>query len=133
MPGRPGLGGLSARQRSPAADDRAGGAAREQRRGLYLLSPCPAQRRVDLGLERGRVYEIAVFQAERRTVHSHYRLTLANFSGPRSRCQNVCGDGIVTAEEACDLGGERATRIAREATHMAVHGDEPGCPSGKVH
>jgi fibro-slime domain-containing protein len=71
-----------------------------------LLSPCPAQRRVDLGLQKGQVYEIAVFQAERHTVESHYRLTLANFAGPRSRCASVCGDGVVTADEACDLGSD---------------------------
>ena len=69
-----------------------------------LVSPCPAVRSIDLGLERDRVYEIAVFQAERRTVHSHYRLTLGNFSAPRSACTSVCGDGVVTPEEACDLG-----------------------------
>jgi fibro-slime domain-containing protein len=72
-----------------------------------LLAPCPGQRRIDLQLQKGKVYEIAVFQAERHTVESHYRLTLANFAGPRSRCSNVCGDGVVTAEEACDLGRDR--------------------------
>ncbi len=72
-----------------------------------LVTPCPATHRVDLGLERGKVYEMAVFQAERRTVHSHYRLTLANFAAGVSRCENICGDSVVTAEEACDLGSDK--------------------------
>lgn len=57
-----------------------------------------------LGLTRGRVYEIAVFQAERHTVESNYRLTLGGFNLPRSQCASVCGDGIVTPDEACDDG-----------------------------
>jgi fibro-slime domain-containing protein len=59
---------------------------------------------VNLGLVMGNVYEIVVFQAERHTVASNYRLTLSNFSGTHSVCAPVCGDGIVTAGEACDLG-----------------------------
>jgi fibro-slime domain-containing protein len=69
-----------------------------------LVSPCPGTRRVDLGLQPGKIYEIAVFQAERKIVMSNYRLTLANFAGSRSLCHSVCGDGVVSAEEACDLG-----------------------------
>jgi fibro-slime domain-containing protein len=59
---------------------------------------------VNLGLTIGNVYEIVVFQAERHTTASNYRLTLSNFSATRSSCAPVCGDGIVTAGEACDLG-----------------------------
>lgn len=57
-----------------------------------------------LGLELGKVYEIAVFQAERHTSQSNYRLTLSNFSSTRSSCSFVCGDGIVTKYEVCDDG-----------------------------
>jgi fibro-slime domain-containing protein len=66
---------------------------------------CGATRRtVALGLEKGKLYEIVLFQAERRAVDSSYRLTLANFNASRSACHTVCGDKIVTPDEACDLG-----------------------------
>jgi cysteine-rich repeat protein len=60
---------------------------------------------VDFGLTVGKVYEIVVFQAERHMTESHYKLTLSNFAATRSSCHTVCGDGIVTSDEACDLGG----------------------------
>ena len=64
---------------------------------------------VDLGLEIGKVYEIVVFQAERRTTESNYTLTLSAFTSTKSVCKSVCGDGIVTPDEACDLGTEKNT------------------------
>jgi fibro-slime domain-containing protein len=64
---------------------------------------------VNLGLVKGNVYEIAVFQAERHIVDSHYQLTLSKFSGTRSSCTGACGDGVVTAPEACDLGKDKNT------------------------
>ena len=63
-----------------------------------------ARRTVDFGLAKGSVYEIVVFQAERRIELSDYTLTLSNFTATRSSCHTVCGDGIVTPDEACDLG-----------------------------
>ena len=72
-----------------------------------LLNACGgagARRTVPLGLQVGSVYEIVVFHAERRTDASNYQLTLSNFTGTRSACTSVCGDGIVTPDEACDLG-----------------------------
>jgi len=57
-----------------------------------------------LGLVVGKVYEIAVFQAERHTVQSNYKLTLSNFASTRSECHFLCGDGIVTKYEVCDDG-----------------------------
>jgi fibro-slime domain-containing protein len=64
---------------------------------------------VNLGLTKGSVYEIAVFQAERHTVESHYRLTLSKFSGTKSACVGACGDGVVVPPEACDLGQAKNT------------------------
>jgi len=61
-------------------------------------------RTVDLGLEVGKVYEIVVFHAERLISGSGYRLTLSDFAGQRSTCAPVCGDGVATPDEACDLG-----------------------------
>ena len=57
-----------------------------------------------LGLQSGGVYEACVFQAERHTTASSYRLTLRGFNAPRSSCDWRCGDGVVTRYEACDDG-----------------------------
>jgi len=56
------------------------------------------------GLTVGGMYEIALFQAERHVSQSNYKLTLAGFVHATSVCKSVCGDGIVTADEACDFG-----------------------------
>ena len=58
----------------------------------------------NFGLALGSIYEIAVFQAERHTVASNYRLTLSNFVNKKSVCTSVCGDGIKTPNEVCDDG-----------------------------
>ncbi|WP_053230605.1 DUF4215 domain-containing protein [Sandaracinus amylolyticus] len=58
----------------------------------------------ELGLVAGRIYEVVVFQAERHTSQSSYRLTLSNFTSSRTECAPICGDGIVTRFEACDDG-----------------------------
>jgi fibro-slime domain-containing protein len=55
------------------------------------------------------VNEIAVFQAERHVTQSNYTLTLKGFNAPLTTCHSVCGDGVVTADEACDLGTARNT------------------------
>ncbi len=56
------------------------------------------------GLEDGKIYEMAVFHAERNVGGSSFRLTLAGFETARSDCSPVCGDGIVSAGEQCDDG-----------------------------
>ena len=61
------------------------------------------------GLLKGNIYEIIVFQAERHVTASNYRLTLSGFNAPISTCIPVCGDGIVTRGEACDLGTAKNT------------------------
>ena len=57
-----------------------------------------------LGLVDGGMYEITVFQAERHTSASNYKLTLRGFERARTECTSVCGDGIKTRTEACDDG-----------------------------
>jgi len=74
-----------------------------------VTTDCNNRRTVDLGLAPNGVYEIVVFQAERRTTQSNYRLTLSNFTATRSVCSPVCGDGFVTRDEACDLGMAKNT------------------------
>jgi fibro-slime domain-containing protein len=59
---------------------------------------------VDLGLQDGQVYEIAVFHAERQTSASTFQLTLQGFATARSECTPICGDGIVSLGEECDDG-----------------------------
>ena len=63
-----------------------------------------AAKAAQLGLTVGKVYEIVVFQAERHTTQSNYKLTLSGFNSSTSSCQSVCGDGIKTPNEACDDG-----------------------------
>jgi fibro-slime domain-containing protein len=68
-----------------------------------------------LGLVNNSIYEIVVFQAERNTCDSNYRLSLQNFNLRRSTCTPICGvnpDSTVTLTppEECDDGaGNTAT------------------------
>ena len=50
-----------------------------------------------------------MFQAERHVTQSNYMLTLEGFDHTISVCKSVCGDGIVTPDEACDLGAANNT------------------------
>jgi fibro-slime domain-containing protein len=61
---------------------------------------------VSLGMQSGGVYEIVVFQAERQTIASTYKLTLSGFNDAPSECKPRCGDGIVAPGEACDNGAQ---------------------------
>ncbi|HET6149783.1 MAG TPA: DUF4215 domain-containing protein [Polyangia bacterium] len=56
------------------------------------------------GLTNGNVYEVVVFQAERQTDGSSYRLTLSGFSAAPSDCLPICGDAILGIGEECDDG-----------------------------
>ncbi len=67
---------------------------------------CAPEGDIDFGLVLGSVYEVVVFQAERRVIDSNYWLTLANFLPQTDVCGPVCGDAFVTRDEACDLGAE---------------------------
>ncbi|MBN2194289.1 MAG: DUF4215 domain-containing protein [Polyangiaceae bacterium] len=58
----------------------------------------------DFGLEDNRIYEIAVFHADRHPRESNYQLSLSGFTTIRSVCVPRCGDAQVTAGEECDLG-----------------------------
>ncbi|MBM4363891.1 MAG: fibro-slime domain-containing protein, partial [Deltaproteobacteria bacterium] len=58
----------------------------------------------NLGLTVGGMYEIALFQAERHTEGSNYRLTLGGFTRAVTVCTSVCGDAVVTPDEVCDDG-----------------------------
>jgi fibro-slime domain-containing protein len=56
------------------------------------------------GMTVGQIYEIVLFQAERHTTQSSYRLTLRGFEKKKTSCVSVCGDAVVTPDEVCDDG-----------------------------
>jgi fibro-slime domain-containing protein len=59
-------------------------------------------------LKSGNVYEVAVFQAERHTTASSYKLTLNGFNASATSCKPNCGDGVAVAEEECDNGKDNS-------------------------
>ena len=64
------------------------GEAIDLEQGIEALKD--ARTRVEVeGLQLGSVYEIVVFQAERHTTESHYRLTLSNFTGIRVSIDSI--------------------------------------------
>jgi fibro-slime domain-containing protein len=63
-----------------------------------------SQKATELGLSVGGIYEAVVFQAERHTSESNYKLTLTNFLTERTECSGVCGNGVKTQGEQCDDG-----------------------------
>jgi fibro-slime domain-containing protein len=67
-------------------------------------APTPTKQTAKLGLQDGKVYEIAVFQAERQSDGSSYKLTLSGFNAAPTDCQPTCGDGVMVADEECDCG-----------------------------
>jgi fibro-slime domain-containing protein len=56
------------------------------------------------GMQSGNVYEIAVFQTERQTTCSSFKLTMTGFNAAPSACVPTCGDGVTVADEECDCG-----------------------------
>ncbi len=58
----------------------------------------------DFGLVPGNVYEVKVFQAERKKTGSTYKLTLSGFNAGASYCVTDCGDGEIGPGEECDDG-----------------------------
>ena len=64
----------------------------------------PTKSTATLGLQDRKVYEIAVFQAERQSTGSSYKLTLSGFNAAPTSCVPTCGDGVTVADEECDCG-----------------------------
>ena len=60
-------------------------------------------------LETDKVYEVAIFHAERHTGASNFSLTLDGFITESSSCDYTCGDGIATRFEFCDDGAAENT------------------------
>lgn len=61
----------------------------------------------NMGLSKGKIYEIAVFHADQHPRESNYKLTLTGFSTKRTDCAPFCGDGVATASEECDDGTDK--------------------------
>jgi fibro-slime domain-containing protein len=78
-----------------------GGVHRKIERSIVLDDHAKA---TELDLQIGRTYEAVVFQAERHTSASSYKLTLEGFNVSKSTCAPICGDGITTPDEVCDDG-----------------------------
>jgi fibro-slime domain-containing protein len=92
-----------------------------------------------LGLEPGNVYEVRVFQAERKKTGSTYKLTLSGFNAGMSDCVTNCGDGEIGPGEECDdgmglnLGGyNQCTADCRMGPHCGdgIKQDEEACDYG---
>jgi fibro-slime domain-containing protein len=64
---------------------------------------------VQTGMQLGGVYEAVLFHAERHECGSNFKLTLEGFDAPKSRCQEVCGDNVVTRSETCDEGEQNGS------------------------
>jgi fibro-slime domain-containing protein len=69
------------------------------------------------GLVSGNIYEIAVFQDERQTTSSTFKLTLAGFNLSPSVCIPICGNGVVTPPEQCDNGTNNGTGYGKCQTN----------------
>lgn len=91
------------------------GGAHQAMEASIMLSQRP-----ELGLQRGRIYEAVIFQAERHVTQSSYRLTLSNFVTRRTECVNTCGDGIVQSQfgEECDDGNTHNTDACSNICQM---------------
>jgi fibro-slime domain-containing protein len=81
-------------------------------------------------LKNGNVYEVAVFQAERQTTGSTYKLTLSGFNTSFSSCVPKCGDGFAVANEECDNGAENNDDAYGGCTTQCTWG--PFCGDGIV-
>jgi cysteine-rich repeat protein len=59
------------------------------------------------GLMADKVFQIAVFHAERQKEGSSFKLTLSGFNASPSDCRTNCGDMMVGPGEECDDGTNR--------------------------
>jgi fibro-slime domain-containing protein len=82
------------------------------------------------GLSKGKVYEIVLFQAERKQTRSSYKLTIGQFNRTHTDCQDRCGDGVVNGSESCDNGPENADDAYGGCTTACTLG--PYCGDGNV-
>lgn len=73
--------------------------------GLLTLNDTKA---AQLGLQKGYAYDMALFNAERHTSESNFKLTIGGFVKASTVCTSYCGDGQKAPSEECDLGIDTA-------------------------
>jgi fibro-slime domain-containing protein len=78
----------------------------------------------------GKIYEIVVFQAERKVTQSSYKLTIGQFNRTRTDCTPRCGDGVINGTETCDNGADNSDTAYGGCTTQCVFG--PYCGDGNV-
>jgi fibro-slime domain-containing protein len=83
---------------------------------------------INLGLRLGGIYEVSMFHAERQYCGSNFKITIRNFTKPRTVCHPVCGNGIVTAFEQCDEGAANSDTTYGGCTTQCTWG--PFCGDG---
>jgi hypothetical protein len=103
------------------------GGIHESAEGAITLDPATA---TAFGLNKGKVYEIAVFQAERKQFRSGYKLTLGQFNRTHTACAARCGDGVVNGSETCDDGDGNDDNAYGGCTITCTLG--PYCGDGKL-
>jgi fibro-slime domain-containing protein len=81
-------------------------------------------------LNKGKVYEIVLFQAERKQTQSSYKLTVGQFNRTHTTCKDHCGDGIVNGSESCDNGPDNKDDSYGGCTISCTLA--PFCGDGKV-
>jgi fibro-slime domain-containing protein len=81
-------------------------------------------------LTKGKIYEIVVFQAERKITRSSYKLTLGKFNRTQTVCVPRCGDGVVNGTESCDNGAANSDTAYGGCTTKCLFG--PYCGDGNV-
>jgi fibro-slime domain-containing protein len=82
---------------------------------------------VKLGLTTGKIYEIAIFGADRHPPESNYQLTLNGFTTKHSACTPHCGDGIATNGEQCDCGDGSQSNLPDGCTTKNDDSTYGGC------
>ena len=101
------------------------GGIHEAAQGSITLDPATAKA---FNMTAGKVYEIALFQAERKQTRSSYKLTLGQFNRTHTVCTARCGDGIVNGSEDCDDGDKNADDAYGGCTTSYTFG--PFCGDG---
>ncbi len=86
------------------------------------------------GIFAGGIYNIKLFQAERHTSASNYKLTLSGFVNMgASACASVCGDGIIAGNEECDYKTDNLDDVEQQKANGCKYCKlAPSCGNGKV-